>query len=645
MRKFSSLLILMMFSGLLMAQSPTLMTVGGEKVTQSEFEYLFFKNNFSGVSSPKSVDEYLDLYTKFKLKVVDAQRLGYDTVPSFKREYYSYRNQLAVGYMYDENIEDSILREAYEHLKTDIELHNILILFPQNPTPADTLKAYKKAWEAHQRLARQSFNRVARQYSDDSSVKENGGKLGWVTGQMITYNVERVMYNLPVGKYSEPIRTDYGYHIIKVSDRRPAVGRVQVAHILKSFPEQATEADREQVKEDIQNIYKQLLGGVDFEMLASQNSDDKATANSGGVLPPFGLGTMVEEFEKAAFALKEPGELSKPIQTSYGWHIIKLERWVPLESFDKMKSQLLQAFQRDGRAEFVRAEFVGKLKKEHGYRVNQEAYNEVARYVAVRDSIDAKDSFSRTILTIGKKEIPQRQFLQYVYNNLRKNEKPSAVSLKSMFDQFASNRVLEYEDSQLENKYPDFANLLREYREGILLFNISNDKVWEKSSKDDEGLQQFFEQNRANYAWDTPHYKGRIIFCKDKKLAKKIQRQLRRMPEKEIGGYLASFNLDSTVVDQQRGLWKKGENPVIDRLGFKDKIANFTPTEKYPYVFVVGKMLGTTPDSYQDVRGEIITDYQAYLEEQWLQELEKKYKVEINQNVLNNIKANAAKER
>lgn len=646
MKKFSALLILMtIFGGFLMAQSPVLMTVDGKKVTKSEFEYLFFKNNFIGVSTPKSVDEYLDLYTKFKLKVVDAENLGYDTVASFKREYNSYRNQLAVGYMFDQQLEDSILKEAYQHLQTDVELHNILILFPQNPTPADTLKAYKKAWEAYGKLAKQSFDKVAKQYSDDSSAKDNGGKLGWVTGQMITYAVERVMYNLPVGKYSEPIRTDYGFHIIKVSARRPAVGRVQVAHILKAFPQEATEADKKQVKDDIDGIYKQLLAGVDFELLASQNSDDKATANTGGLLPPFGLGSMVEEFEQAAFALKEKGELSKPVMTSYGWHIIKFEKRLPIESFDKLKSQLLQAFPRDGRAEFVQSEFVGKLKKEYGFSVNQVAYNEVVRYVATHDSIDKNADFSLTILTIGNKKVAQEQFLQNIYNNINKGEKPSAIRLKSLFDQFAANRVLEYEDSQLENKYPEFANLLREYREGILLFSVSNDKVWEKSSKDDEGLQKFFKQNRAKYTWDTPHYKGRIIFCKDKKIAKKIQKELKKMPEDKIGGYLASFNLDSAMVDQQRGLWKKGESQVIDKLGFKDKTAKFTPTEKYPYVFVIGKVIGTEPDSYHDVKGKLITDYQEYLNEQWLQELQNKYKVVIDQKVLTEIKENATKRK
>lgn len=639
MKRFNTLLILtMIFSALLMAQSPILMTVGNKQVSQSEFEYLFFKNNFNGVSSPKSVDEYLELYTKFKLKVVDAESLGYDTVTSFKREYNSYRNQLAVGYMFDNELEDSLLKEAYQHLQEDLELHNILILFPKNPTPADTLKAYRKAWEAYGKLAKQSFDKVAKLYSDDSSAKKNGGKIGWVTGQMTTYAVERAMYNLPVGKYLEPIRTDYGYHIIKVSARRPAVGRIQVAHILKSFPEGATSADKTRVKDEINNIYRQLLEGVDFEMLASQNSDDKATANTGGVLPPFGLGTMVEEFEQAAFALEKVGELSKPVMTSYGWHIIKLERWVPQESFEKIKGQLLQAFQRDGRAEFARSEFVGRLKKGYGFSVNQTAYNEVARYIATHDSIDENVDFSLTILTIGKKNIPQKQFLQNVYNNLNKGEKPSAIRLKKLFDQFAENRVLEYEDLQLENKYPEFASLLREYREGILLFNISNDKVWEKSSKDDEGLKQFFELNKAKYTWDIPHYKGRIIFCKDKNIAKKIQKQLKKMPEEQVGGYLASFNLDSAMVDQQRGLWAKGENQVIDRLGFKDKKVKFTPTEKYPYVFVVGKMIGTEPDSYQDVRGELITDYQTYLEAQWLQELQKKYKVVVDQKVLNAIK-------
>ena len=641
MKKYALLFLCAILCLWLKAQDPVLMSIGGDSVRQSEFEYLFYKNNFSGATSPKTVEEYLDLYTKFKLKVVDAERLGYDTLSSFKREYYSYRNQLAVGYMFDSKMEESLLKEAYMNLQVDIHAQNILILFPQNYTPEDTLKAYKKAWEAYGKLKKQRFDKVALAYSDDSSVEENKGDMGWITGQMTTYAVERAIYELPIGKCSTPIRTDYGYHIVKAIDRREAVGKVQVAHILKAYPHNATSAEKQEVKNEIEKIYRDLLEGKDFELVASNNSDDEASARQGGMLPPFGLGYMVREFEEAAFTLKEVGELSEPVETAYGWHIIRLVKKLPIEEFDNAKRQLLNSFQRDGRADFLQKSFVDNLKKEYSFTIFPKEYDEVARYINKFDTIveyDVKNhgGYLKPLFKIGEKEVPQIEFITYLID--RDTKKPSDITLRSLFDKFATTHILQYEDSRLEKKYPAFGNLLREYREGILLFNISNDKVWDKATKDTLGLRLFFEKNSHKYKWQIPHYKGRIIFCKDKNLAKKLQKKLPKMADSEISKYLSQFNLDSAVVDQQRGLWKQGESNVIDRLGFKDKSVEFSPTATYPYVFLVGKVIGLQPETYLDVKAEVVTDYQNFLEQEWIEEIQDKYPVEIDSVVLEQIK-------
>ena len=348
-----------------------LMTIDGVPVTKAEFEYTYFKNNPRTDLDRKAVEDYLELYKKFKLKVLEAERLGYDTLPSFKNEIRGYRSQLAKPYLTDSKLQEELYKEAYSHLLEDVEVSHILIRLPQNPSPADTLYAYNRAMEALARLEGnlKGFERVAREMSDDKSVEVNGGYLGYFTGLMAVWPFEQAMYNLQDGALSQPVRTPYGYHVIWVHGRRPARGQVHALHIMKAVNDQMSPEAQERAYREIVELSSRLDQGEDFETLARENSDDKGSSVKGGDLSWFGIGRMVKEFEDAAFAL-EVGEVSKPVKSQFGWHIIKVVDKKGIEPFDKKRHDIQRAMQYDDRSFAAKSSFVNQLKSEYNYQLD-----------------------------------------------------------------------------------------------------------------------------------------------------------------------------------------------------------------------------------------------------------------------------------
>jgi len=620
---------------------PILMKIGDNVVTKSEFEYIYFKNNSANTLDRKNLDEYVELFTKFKLKVLEAQALGLDTLPSFKREYSRYRAEIVEPFLADNEVEEQLAREQYQRLLEDVEVSIISMQLPRNATPADTLAVYKQMLEIEKRLKKEDFAKVAREVSQDNSAKENGGYIGWLTGQMVVYPLEKAIYSLPVGKISAPIRTSYGYHIVKVTARRPAVGKVQVAHILKQFSQNATPEQQENTHKQILEIVKKIEVGEDFAELAKNKSDDKGSARNGGMLNPFGVNRMVPEFEKAAFALKNAGDISEPVKTQFGWHIIKLIDKKPIASYEELRGDILKSFKNDERATAGRRSMAEKVKKEYGYTFYDANFNELIEYakkVVHTDSVFLAEAekFQKPLFKIGDKTVPQNRFLYYVYSNSNILENAPEQVLKYL-NPFIEQEIIAYEDANLEKKDPELRNLLKEYHDGILLFNISNEMVWERAMRDREGLEAFFKQNAANYVFSEPHFKGRVFYSKDKKVAAQVQKAIKKMPADSIASYLRTkVNVDTLLVTSEVGLWKKGEHSAIDRFGFKDKKADFTPSKEFPFVFVQGKVI-TKPESYTDVRGTITSDYQEFLEQEWVKSLLEKYKVEINPAVLKEV--------
>jgi len=631
---------------------PILMKIGDNVVTKSEFEYIYFKNNSANTLDKKNLDEYVELFKKFKMKVLEAQALGLDTLPSFKREYSGYRAQIVEPYLVDKELEEQLAREQYQRLLEDVELSIISVHLPrpevnlstqqsQSDVFADTLTAYKQILEIEKRLKKEDFAKVARDIENGSDEKMSVFN-GWLTGQMVVLQLEKAMYSLPVGKFSAPIRTSYGYHIIKVLARRPAVGKVQVAHILKKFPEKATAAEQENSYKQILEFAERIKDGEDFAKIAQQNSDDKGSARNGGMLNPFGVNRMVPEFEKAAFALKNAGDISEPIKTQFGWHIIKLIDKKPIAPYEELREDILKTFKRDERATAGRKVLAEKAKKEYGYTFYDANFNEVlehAKKTAYTDSVFLEDAekFHKPLFRIGDKTVLQNKFIYYVYGKSDNIFESAPEQTMKQITPFIEQEIVAYEDANLEKKYPELGNLLQEYHDGILLFNISNEMVWDKAVKDREGLSAFFKKNADNYTFSTPHFKGRVFYCKDKKIASQVQKAIKKMPADSISSYLRTkINVDSLLVTSEVGLWKKGEKAEIDKFGFKDKKANFEPKKEFPFPFVQGKVL-TKPESYTDVRGAVTSDYQEFLEQEWVKSLFEKYNVEINSAVLKEV--------
>jgi peptidyl-prolyl cis-trans isomerase SurA len=627
-----------------LAKDPVLMKINGKPVLKSEFEYIYNKNNSNNSLDKKTLDEYVDLFVNFKLKVEEAKAQGLDTTKSFINELAGYRSQLTKPYLTDAKVDESVLQEAYNRLKEDVEVSHILIRVQQNATPADTLAAWKKINAIAKRIEKEDFAKVAKEVSEDESAKENNGYIGWVSAFRTVYPFETMAYNTKPGTISKPVRTAFGYHIVKVQGRRESQGEILVAHIMR-FTEQGNDEKNKSAKFKIDSIYDRVKAGDDFGKLANDLSDDRGSATKNGELPWFGAGRMIPEFENAAFALKNKGDMSAPIQSAYGWHIIKLIDRKGIDTFENMKEDLQSKVKRDERASLGLKSFVAKLKSDYKFTTNNESVKE---YYSLLDKKTLTDSIfqleaaklAKPIMTIATKAFTQSDFTQFLKANSYTDKTAAADIIDEKYAAFAEKEILAYEDSQLEKKYEDFRFLMQEYHDGILLFEVSNNEVWEKASKDTEGLAKYFNNNKADYKWEKPHFKGRLIMCKDKETFKAAKAIVKKSHNDSIDKYLRTRLNDSIQhVKIEKNIFVQGDNKQVDKLAFKSK-AVVEADKDYPFVFVSGKMLKTLPEDYTDVRGLVTADYQEYLEKEWIAKLRTKFTVEIDKKILETVKKN-----
>ena len=569
------------------AQSETLMTINGKPISAEEFLYIYEKNNQSGAVDPKSMDEYLDMFINFKLKVVEAESQGIDTTESFKKELKGYRAQATPKYLQDEQAMDSLIEMSWRHMSKDRRAAHIAIQCPQSADSATVAESLAKINEARERvtigkgvmkgkgkkakLVRQkveAFEVVAREVSTDPSVQETGGELGWIMPFRYVYPLEEAVYNTPVGGISEVFRTQYGFHIVLVEEEQDHMD-VKASHIMKMVPEDYLDSAKRAQIDSIASI----VTPENFAEVAKKESDDRGSSARGGDLGWFGKGMMVKTFEEAVFAMND-GEISQPVRTQYGWHILYKEGHRGIQPLDSIRTQVQRQVLRDERAKEAEKSFIRKTRAEY---------------------------------------------------NL-----PAEMS---------DADVKAYADEHLEEKYPDLKNLVQEYHDGILLFEVSLREVWDKAAKDTAGLEAFFKANKKNYTWDAPRWKGYLIQAKDKNSLKAASSIVKSANSDSVQSYIAQrVNADSvTYAKVQRGLWEKGKNGAIDKYGFKDKKASFTPNEQLPVVTCIGKKL-KAPQEWSDEKGKVTTDYQDYLEAEWVKTLRAKYPVEINQEVWESIK-------
>ena len=573
-------------------EDKVLMTINGEPIMASEFLYIYEKNNQETSLEKKSMEEYLDLFINFKLKVTEAIAQGVDTTQEFKDELKGYRAQATPKYLQDNDAIDSLVLLSYNRMANIRKASHIAVQCPMDADSATLAAATAKINELRQRVTVglpkevkkgrkkitvqevEDFAEVAMTYSDDPAAKQNKGELGWIQPFRYVYPLEDAVYNTPVGEITEVFRSPFGLHIAKVEGER-AFEEAHAAHIMKMTPS----GDLQRLAAatfKMDSLYQLAIQDtVDFAALAQANSEDRGSAMRGGDLGWFGRGAMVQPFEDITFGLQE-GEISKPFQTRFGIHISKLYGKRGIQPLDSMRSQLLRQVQRDQRMQIANESFIAKTR---------------AEYNLPADMSDAD--------------------------------------------------VKAYADAHLEEKYPELRNLVREYHDGILLFDVSLREVWDKANKDHEGLTAFFKANKKQYTWDEPRYKGWLIYAKTDLAAKAAKQIVKGASDKaKVDSILNErVNLDSvTYVKVEYGLWTAGKNAAVDVYGFKDKTATYTASEEYPVVVAVGKVL-KRPEEYNDDRGKIVTDYQDYLEKLWIANLREKYPVVINEEVWNDLKA------
>ncbi len=644
----------------LKAQNETdqvLLNIAGENITKTEFLSVYQKNNVNGeVLDKKSLEEYLDLYINFKLKVREATDMGLDTASSFRNELKGYRDQLAKPYFVDEEVNKELLQQAYDRKNIDIRVSHILIRVEKFAKPEDTLAAYKKIEEIRARIVKgENFNAVAAEVSEDPSARDmpargyqparkgNRGDIGYFSVFDMVFPFEEAAFNLPVGQVSKSVRTDFGYHLILVTNKRPALGKVQVAHLFLQIPANSILQDSTRLAAKADSLYKALLNGADWDTLVSKFSDDKSSATNKGVLPWFGSNRMVPEFIDGIAELKNIGDFSKPVLTSYGWHIIKLVDRKPIGTFEEEKNDLKQSLAKDVRANKSKEAIIIRIKNENKFVEYPKA---VKAFVNVMDSSIYKRKWEQAsaaklkdvIFKLGKESYTQQQFAEFIFNHQTiSTGETYDMFINESFAKFVEEKAIAFEDARLEQVYPEFKSLVNEYRDGILLFELTDQKVWSKAIKDTTGLNEFYKLHAAEYMWDY-RVDATLITATTQEGAEKAFKLAKDGKDgDQIREALATDSLVKITVVNKK--YPKNDNDIIDEIEWKKGVSKIVQTKDGKFGFaIIHALVGPEPKTLADARGLITADYQNYLEQEWIKDLKKKYIVTVNQEVLSQIK-------
>lgn len=620
------------------ADEPVLMTVGGKPVTLSEFEYLYHKNN-AQQSTPQAIEEYLQLFIPYRQKVAAAEELGLDRSEAFRNEFETYRRDLAAPYLVDQAVEDSILAAQYDRMKEEVDVSHIMLFF-QSP---DMSMARKK--ELMDSLLGcldrgESFDSLAVKYSADKPSAIRGGRMGYIQANRYPAAFEDAAYTVPVGKYSGVIASPVGYHIVKVNNRRPARGQVLAEHILRLTRGMSPEKAQAQ-KAYIDSLYTLVSNGASFEAVAAANSEDPGSASQGGKLPWFGVGQMVPEFEDTAFSLKD-GEISKPFATSYGYHIIKRLEGKGLASFEDVKSNIKNAISRDERGQLAAKRRVQQLRKQYGAKADDKAITRLRKQIMDNGGCDSAMlatfvASDMTVAKIGKQKLPLSEVMaEELVNGFAGTPEQQADQLSQAVERRLDAVVVENKRDDLMKEEPSYRNLVNEYRDGMLMFEIQDRNVWSKAKEDKEGLEKFFNENRENYKWDAPRFKSRIIFTTSDSLLSQINSYLKENPVSADSLATVLKKRFGRDVKVERVLAAKGENAITDYLGFGGEKPE--PQGRWIAYEAWEPKIIDQPEEALDVRGVVISDYQDYLLKQWLEELNRKYPANVNRKVLSKAK-------
>ncbi len=663
-------------------KDPVLFEINEEEVTKSEFIKAYEKNNkHHNVVDRKTPEEYLDLYINFRLKLKEAKSLGLDTAESFVEELNEYRQKLTEPFLTDTQVTRELIREAYERMQFDIRASHILVSLPDHAPPEDTLEAYNKIMDLRGRIIEgEDFGTIAEQYSDDPTArsrqamgnqpatKGNRGDLGYFSVFNTIYTFESAAYNTEPGEISMPVRSHHGYHIIKVTDKKPALGEVKIAHIMiKSLPNDPDEK-KQKAEIKINEIYEKVAEGQPFDQLAIKYSEDEQSAAKGGILPTTQANRILPEFVEALHQINETGNFTEPLKTDYGWHIIKIIEKSPPQPYDEIYHELEQRVKRDQRFKQSLLSVINKLKQEYNFREypeNLEIFYEILdnsifmaawtipseddRKIIQEESPVAGFEITKTepgpaldevLFEFAGKTYTQKDFAKYLYERqTRRMPLPITAYVNRLYEAYRNNLILDYEDNQLEEKYPEFKEVLKEYHDGILLFELSDKMVWSKSMEDTSGLKEFYENNISNYM-SGQRIHATIYDCRDKKIAGKVRNQLKQYKDYDNPHELIidNINIDKEQkVVANRNIFEISEKELFEKIDLQKEISEDISINDKIHIVHVHEMIEPQPKPLNEIRGKVIADYQNYLEKKWMEELKEKYRVKVNKDVLSEI--------
>ncbi len=615
-------------------------------VTVKEFLTVYKKNNMGKEVDFKeaSLRDYLNLYENFKIKVAEGKAQKIDTLPQLKSELANYRKQLAKNYLVDKELLEKMYKEVYDRSNTDVHVAHIVLKCAPDASPKDTLAVYQKMQKIRERLVtgKEDFATVAKEVSEDPSVKTNGGDLGYITALQSFYAFENAAYSTPAGAVSGIFRTKVGYHIVKVISTRPSRGQVLCEHILVATARSSTKDMLDAAQNKINRFASYLKSGrYTFEDLARDSSDDHTSAQNDGKLPWFGAGKMVPEFEEAAFALNNINDVSAPIKSDYGYHIIRLLGKKQQDEYAKSKDDIKRIVDRDVRFDEAKKAYLLRVRKENKFTENKVNY---AEFVKGLDSALLKQNFraatlkaAKPLMTIGNKSYTTNDFAVFMeggqHNVNRKNVNNSADIADRLYATYVDKVVLDYAENNLENKYPDFKNLITEYGEGIVLFEITDRNVWTKAVSDTTGLKAYYQNHAAAYKWG-PRLQLTSYKCGDPQTSNLVSKLLSgktpastdsirkavNMMDKPGSLYVESGKFEkSQQTYLESAKWEKGVQTI-----FKDGMI---------YVLNITDILDPSNKTLEEARGYVIADYQETLEKDWLAALKSKYPIKENTEV------------
>ncbi len=620
------------------ANAQTLFTYGPYAVDRSEFLRAYNKNKTAVPDKARAYREYLDLYANFKLKVKAAQAEKLDTLEQLKYDLQNFRSQVEEGYLNDEATVNRLLDEAFSRSQRDIHLLHFSVPISNKTNPADTLRARKAMEEVREKLLKgeKNYDELVDEISEEITPIK-GKDLGFITAFTVPYEYESLAYSLPPGGVSRVFRTRSALHVFKNEEERPSAGRWKVAQILLAIPPDVTHPQMQRLEKLADSLYDELKKGADFAKLARQYSEDRITYLNGGEMAEFGTGKFELPFEKAVFALEKDGDFTRPIYTGYGFHIVKRLHCTPTPADprdEQFRALLRQQLQQDGRMNIARESFLKTAAQKTGFRRNAQLKDaQLFRYadsVVARKRVDEWPISKQTLYSFGKSSVKGSDWLQFVRDYKLNPDVYKREDNAALLEKYRQTVILEYYRHHLEDFNEDFRYQMQEFREGNMLFEIMERKVWSRAAADSAGLKKQYAAGKSRYTWG-PSANVLMFSCSNEEAAKEAVAALqagkdwRRIAEESDGRVQADSGRYETEQLQlpAEGLKEGMITPL--QVNSTDNTASFLKIERlYP---------AGGQRSFEEARGLVINEYQTLLEEQWIAELRKQYPVKVNEAV------------